>query len=135
LRLFVENNGEVSLKDVAYTLQVGREAMPHRWAAVVNNRGQLLDALETGGEKDSPNFPKEKLFKSFVDPTLLLLDGLLDKPAQEQILQRYIAEKNLAKLAAWWVKGIDVEWEALHDQGSAKRIWLPTYAFGASGNH
>ncbi len=40
-----------------------------------------------------------------------------------------LTNKDLEKLAYYWVKGFDVPWESLYDGSSARRISLPTYPF------
>lgn len=135
LRSYVESRQQTRLRDVAYTLQVGREPMPYRWAAIVDSRKDLLHALDSCSDKEFPDLStgSENLFAGFVNPVAAVLDGLLDPDAVEQILRRYVTEKNLAKLAAWWVKGADIPWDDLQREGSSRRIWLPTYPFGANG--
>jgi polyketide synthase PksN len=132
LYLFVEKRNEIRLRDVAFTLQVGREAMAYRWAAIVDDRDNLLDVLriaaDQGGLDQSTN--PANMFKALVNPSAVVLDGLLDGEAQQQVLQQYVRETNLAKLAAWWLRGADVPWDDLHEKGSSKRVWLPTYPFG-----
>jgi polyketide synthase PksN len=136
LRSWVESCEQMRLCDVAYTLQVGREAMPYRWAAIVNGREDLLRALNVSSTRERPNIVMGTgdFFSGFVDPTLAILEGLLDAEALTQILQRYVTKRNLAKLAAWWVKGANVPWDDLHEKGSSRRIWLPAYPFGANGS-
>jgi polyketide synthase PksN len=132
LYLFVEKRNEIRLRDVAYTLQVGREAMAYRWAAIVDDRDNLLDVLRIASDQEGLDQSTNpgNVFKALVKPNAVVLDGLLDGEAQEQILQQYVRETNLAKLAAWWLKGADVPWDDLHEKGSSKRVWLPTYPFG-----
>jgi len=41
---------EADLADVAFSLAVGRQAFPHRWATAATNAGAAIDALRAGGE-------------------------------------------------------------------------------------
>ncbi len=47
---YLEQNHNLSLPDVAYTLQVGRKAMEARLAIVVNNQEQLVRKLKEYAE-------------------------------------------------------------------------------------
>ncbi|PSK57374.1 Polyketide synthase PksN [Micromonospora sp. MH33] len=52
------------------------------------------------------------------------LDALLDTDA------RVAGEGGpLRELAADWVAGRDVDWDALHPEGTVRRTGLPTYPF------
>jgi mycoketide-CoA synthase len=44
----VKAHAEIDLGDIAFTLAVGRRALRHRWACVVENRSELMAALERG---------------------------------------------------------------------------------------
>jgi polyketide synthase PksN len=136
LCLWVESRKQLRLSDVAYTLQVGREPMPYRWAALVNSRDELLRALSLCSRKEFVDLPTGSgtLFRGLVSQTSAELQDLLDGQALDQILARYVAERNCAKLAAWWVKGARVPWNDLHKAGSSRRVWLPAYPFGANGS-
>jgi len=135
LRLWVESCERVRLGDLAYTLQVGREAMPYRWAAIVNGRDELSRALNLSSDKEFSDLATGSgtLFRGVATSTSAALEDLLDAQALEQILRRYLMERNLVKLAAWWVKGAAIPWDDLHKKGSSRRIWLPTYPFGVNG--
>jgi polyketide synthase PksN len=136
LWLWVKSREQLRLGDVAYTLQVGREAMPYRWAAIVNSREELLRELSLCFRKEFADLPTGSgtLFRGLVSQTSAELRDLLDAQAADQILRRFVMERDLAKLAAWWVKGACVPWNDLHKTGSSRRIWLPTYPFGAKGS-
>ena len=43
--VFVETNHKVNIHDLAYTLQVGREAMEHRLGIMVNFTSELKEKL------------------------------------------------------------------------------------------
>lgn len=48
---------------------------------------------------------------------------------QAQTIQQGLAEKDLEKIAAWWVKGSSIAWNVLYEERSPRRISLPTYPF------
>ena len=90
---------ELSLHDVAYTLQVGREAMRERVAFVVSSWGELETALRDR-----------------------LATGALQRGP-------HLADTELHTIATEWARGMDVDWERLHAGTRRTRVHLPTYPF------
>ena len=104
------------LSDIAYTLQVGREAMDERLAFVAHG----------------------------IDDALRALDALLDgASAQSHLYTRGNARRkttvagiaNLIEQGQWrsvadaWVQGAEVPWQTLHEGTTPRRVALPTYPF------
>ncbi|MEK4111149.1 acyl transferase domain-containing protein/thioesterase domain-containing protein/RNA-binding protein YhbY [Paenibacillus sp. DS2363] len=124
-------NNEMSLRDVAYTLQVGREAMPDRLALIVSHKKELITGLK--------KFLKaEKANKNWVDSCPMFtgraeedstVKELLSGRTGEKILRAFMAEGNLDKIALYWSKGGNVSWEGLHEGKPAQIISLPGYPF------
>ncbi len=126
---FVQTGDTPSLRDIAYTLQTGREAMNCRLALVARNQHELLEKL-----KEYRAFSEESNgMKSFFTGSQqtgsgdigVLLEGTLGTVVTETLL----AENNLEKLAFCWVKGADIPWDRLHQGKSVQRVPLPTYPF------
>ncbi|WP_434151550.1 SDR family NAD(P)-dependent oxidoreductase [Methylocaldum gracile subsp. desertum] len=122
----VENRSEnISLRDLSYTLQIGREAMKHRIAFVVSDLDDLVTKLESfvAGRADIPCFyhgianKREEANQA----------STFGEAAKE--LTRRINAKELEKLAQAWINGTDVRWEELHTNYRPRRISLPTYPF------
>ncbi|MEV7848608.1 beta-ketoacyl synthase N-terminal-like domain-containing protein [Streptomyces cyaneofuscatus] len=103
-----------SWADIAYTLQVGREAMSCRLAFVARSIDEAARLL--GGWLDGdPDTLARVAFADGVDPAAgAAYDG---KPAQ------------LDHLAEQWVAGTVVEWELMHRGARRRRIALPGYPF------
>lgn len=129
LAAFIQTEDIPSLRDIAYTLQTGREAMNCRLALVARNQDELLEKLT-----DYREFSEEsKGMKSFFTGSQhsgsgdigVLLEGTLGTVVTETLL----AENNLEKLAFCWVKGADIPWDRLHQGKSVQRVPLPTYPF------
>ncbi|KPA19628.1 protein containing Beta-ketoacyl synthase, partial [Candidatus Magnetomorum sp. HK-1] len=119
------NPQNISLIDMAYTLQVGRESMDERLAVVVSDIDELLKKLfqftqktknQTGIYTGNP--------KQHDDKRDLLVSGKEGKIFINAILQ----EKNISKIGQLWVSGINIDWQLLYDT-PPKRISLPTYPF------
>nr|WGD66747.1 ketoacyl-synthetase C-terminal extension domain-containing protein [Bacillus velezensis] len=126
---FVQTGDTPSLRDIAYTLQTGREAMNCRLALVARNQDELLEKL-----KEYRAFSEESNgMKSFFTGSQqtgsgdigVLLEGTLGTVVTETLL----AENNLEKLAFCWGKGADIPWDRLHQGKSVQRVPLPTYPF------
>ena len=65
---FVERAPEISLGDLAYTLQNGRSHFPYRWATVCESRDELVSALECTGGAPVEALPPEPPRVGFVFP-------------------------------------------------------------------
>lgn len=115
-----------TLRDLAFTLQVGREAMEKRWAAVVTGIDELkesmrqyLAGMDAGG-------------RFFVGTIALdhgkggmFMDGLEGKAFIDSVME----QGKLSRLAQVWVSGVDLDWSLLYVDETPKRIALPTYPF------
>ncbi len=105
------DHAQPALADLAYTLQVGREAMSHRLAWVVDSvealRQQLDQALQSAQARVVSAAP----------------------PAQAQDVQPALRAGDLERLAALWLEGHALPWAELHRGRRRQRVALPTYAF------
>ncbi|MCY1022597.1 beta-ketoacyl synthase N-terminal-like domain-containing protein [Pyxidicoccus sp. MSG2] len=111
------------LGDVAYTLQVAREAMPERLALLVRDadelrakltafveRGELGEGVHAGSE--TSNSPR-----------------LRGSDAEDQAYVRMLFEGGkLDRLASFWTSGSEIDWGQLR-ANDGRRVPLPTYPF------
>ncbi|WP_313913627.1 SDR family NAD(P)-dependent oxidoreductase, partial [Tahibacter sp.] len=119
---------DVPLSDLAYTLQVGRQAFDHRLAIVaadaVQLKARLAAFVETGTVSgDEDGFVGE--CRQHRDAVGLLTD---DEDSAE-LVAKWLAKGKLRKLAQLWIKGFSVDWKRLYGQGAPRRVHLPGYAF------
>ncbi|WP_233281958.1 amino acid adenylation domain-containing protein [Pseudomonas mangiferae] len=117
-----------SLAAVAYTLQVGREAMEHRAACIVQDEDELKEALRALAEGDESVWVRgeagiaservERFKADAGDAWHARLANLLADGRQRQILEL-------------WSEGLAIDWTALQASRGrpAQRISLPTYPF------
>ncbi|UCH94146.1 MAG: SDR family NAD(P)-dependent oxidoreductase, partial [Candidatus Aminicenantes bacterium] len=116
---------EVSLADMAYTLQVGREPQGQRLAVVVSTVEQLKEKLSRfcQGKEDI-----EKLYQGNIKT-----DGekscLLNGRAGEEFIRVVMEDRDLHQLAQLWVTGVTIDWKRLYPGKPPNRISLPTYPF------
>ncbi|HEY9131416.1 MAG TPA: SDR family NAD(P)-dependent oxidoreductase, partial [Dyella sp.] len=118
---------ELSLVDLAYTLQVGREPMEERLALLVESlddlRNKLGAYLAEGAHNESMYRGKARRH------TMALFSGDEDMAAA---VRAWIAKGKFGKLLDLWVQGFNIDWSALYAVGAmqrARRIGLPTYPF------
>lgn len=127
LLAFLRRRGaDIGLHDVAYTLQVGREAMDERIALVVDSMDDLqrqLHALSHGLRLDpEPPRASARQHKDFVA-------ACMAAPEFGARLEGWLARCDHARLAEHWAKGVDIDWSRLYPGARRRRISLPTYPF------
>lgn len=118
---------EGDLAALAYTLQVGREAMDERVAFLVDSLADLsgkLTAFVAGERNDEGVFHGHARGKA----TLQLLE---DEDFAET-LEKWLARRKLPKLADVWAQGLDLDWHRLYGQEKPRRLALPGYPFATS---
>ena len=114
------------LTRVAYTLQVGREAMDHRVAMTVESMQELEAKL---GEFLEGKGGIEGLYRGDVKAdggTLAVFRG--DEELHEA-LGKWIQRGKWSKVLELWAKGLEIEWEQLYGEEKPRRLSLPTYPF------
>ena len=120
--------GEPTLGNIAYTLQIGREAMRERLTVIASARDELADRLERycRGDTDIDNLQQARA--SFT-AAALIGDDLEDSAYLDSLARN----RKLGKIAQLWVNGFDIDWEPLHpadgEAGRPRRVTLPTYPF------
>ncbi len=117
---------EIDLSSVAYTLQVGREAMEERLAFGVKSVDQLVERLKAyvDGEKNMQDVYRGRAESDAVGMATIGLDGEM-----REALDQWKAHGKFSKLLELWVRGLDCDWNKLYDNGEPRRVSLPTYPF------
>lgn len=115
----------MDLTRVAYTLQMGREAMTHRLAAVCSSTEEVREALTdfTLGKRT-----RKDLHQGSVKPSGDM-NHLINGVEGEAFIDQLITMGNLTKLGRLWVSGVEIDWRRLYNLGSIVKIPLPTYPF------
>ncbi|MBO9699912.1 MAG: SDR family NAD(P)-dependent oxidoreductase [Sporocytophaga sp.] len=114
------------LAAMAYTLQVGREAMEERLGFLVSSVDQLIDKLKAyiNGVQNIEDTYQGQVKRNKEALSLFSTDTDL-----QQTVGKWISEKKLSKLLDLWVKGLELDWNKLYDGNKPNRISLPTYPF------
>ena len=111
-----------ALNEMAYTLQVGREAMDKRLGFVVSSNKQLISKLKAyiEGETTIKDVYQDKVKQN----------GIVLSPLEnDEDIEKWISQHNNSKIIELWVKGFKVDWNKLYKTNKPKRITLPTYPF------
>lgn len=116
----------LDLAAVAYTLQVGREAMDERLGFMVASPDQLVRRLRAYLDGDEGMEDTYRGNAKQDKDTLHLFNS--DSDLKETV-DRWTSQKKLPNLLKLWVKGLDLDWEKLYDEDRPQRISLPTYPF------
>lgn len=119
LRRFLEQPGVPELRDLAYTLQTGREGMTARLAIVASHVKEAREALEA--YLDGRKAPV------FLTMGRSSISG--DFVANSEHVLELVKNGELSRIAELWVKGAAIDWDILFTGRSARRVPLPTYPF------
>jgi enoyl-CoA hydratase/carnithine racemase/acyl carrier protein len=116
------NSGDrsVSLRDLAYSLQVGRAPFAVRLALIVHSRDELCRALEQLAAQ-----------RRATEPVLWaeLSKSELGRGSDSAALRDALVGRDLAALARSWICGARVPWHELARTTPARLVSLPSYAF------
>uniref|UniRef100_UPI00164194E5 polyketide synthase dehydratase domain-containing protein n=1 Tax=Burkholderia gladioli TaxID=28095 RepID=UPI00164194E5 len=125
LLAWLERNPEVDLYALAYTLQVGRDAMDERLAWAVDSLDELrerLGAFTKDGQLGSGVRGQVKRNKD-------ALAGLAADEDLPSLLATWLAKGKWDRLLSMWAKGLTLEWRTLHASPTPRRLHLPVYPF------
>jgi polyketide synthase PksN len=122
---------DADLLHVAFTLQIGREAMEHRFACTATTTEELQRKLTAylAGETIDECYAGE-LKKNKDTLTLFNSDEVF-----QQTVATWVQQGKFSKLLELWVKGLSFDWQQLYRAGSPyealspRRMRLPTYPF------
>ncbi|KYG96802.1 SDR family NAD(P)-dependent oxidoreductase [Paenibacillus polymyxa] len=117
---------ESSLADVAYTLQVGREAMEERLAVIAGSMQELVDKLE-GFLEGRDSIPE--LYRGQVKRNKEALTALVEDEDMDKTIAAWIGKRKYSKVVDLWVKGLSMDWNLLYGDAKPRRISLPAYPF------
>ncbi|MFM2061288.1 MAG: hypothetical protein RLZZ507_958 [Cyanobacteriota bacterium] len=115
-----------SMQSIAYTLQVGREAMEERLALIVSSPEELREKLwqYCQGLGENTNY-----YQGVVQSLETEMETLLQGEIGENFIRQLLNGQELGKLAALWTKGVNINWQLLYSEPKPQRCSLPTYPF------
>ncbi|WP_418116292.1 SDR family NAD(P)-dependent oxidoreductase [Variovorax sp. NFACC27] len=121
----VERQGctDEDLADIAYTLQVGREAMEVRLACVVSTLEELKAKL-------AQYLAEAKGIDGLYRGTARRdKDGLATDEERQAMIEECATSGRSHRLVELWTKGMEVDWRQLCREAAPRRISLPSYPF------
>ncbi|MFE0187353.1 SDR family NAD(P)-dependent oxidoreductase [Streptomyces sp. NPDC058989] len=111
------------LADLAFTLQVGREAMEARLGFVAGSLDDVLGTLDRFLAGDEPaGWHTGGLRRSRGA-------GVRREPEQSPEVTRALHDGRLDHVTALWCDGASVDWRASHPAGERRTVRLPAYPF------
>ncbi|MBV9677716.1 MAG: amino acid adenylation domain-containing protein, partial [Acidobacteriaceae bacterium] len=122
LATFLRNAPATPLTDLAHTLRVGRDSLPHRLAFVVDSAEQLCKELERYLLTNTAPYAGVVSNGSNAATTFF------EDPEAAALLESWILRRRWEQLARLWVQGATIPWHRT-PQDSARRIALPLYPF------
>jgi acyl transferase domain-containing protein/NADPH:quinone reductase-like Zn-dependent oxidoreductase/acyl carrier protein/SAM-dependent methyltransferase len=114
------------LADLAYTLQVGRDAMDSRLALIAGSMESLVASLSAflGGEEHV-----DELYRGEIKHNKDALATFAADDDMARTIDAWVAKGKYGKLLDLWVKGLSFDWTKLYGETRPQRISLPTYPF------
>ncbi|HDR8161562.1 TPA: SDR family NAD(P)-dependent oxidoreductase [Bacillus cereus] len=113
------------LIDVSFTLQTGREAMEERLALIVSSMEELKQKLQV---YCADNSIMDGIYRNTVKPDQDEVE-LLEGTEGKEFMRSLIQNNKLDKVAKFWTKGIEIDWDIFYLDNSPCRVSLPTYPF------
>ncbi|WP_407711722.1 SDR family NAD(P)-dependent oxidoreductase [Bacillus inaquosorum] len=121
----IESDNDRDLMDVAYTLQVGREAMEERLALTAVTMSKLKEKLKAFLDGKENN----GVFHGTAQSGKAVLSTMSADDDMKTIIATWLQKGKYDQLLQLWVKGLHVDWNILYPNGTPYRISLPTYPF------
>ncbi len=117
---------EADLPSIAYTLQIGREAMEYRVAFCVDSLHELEEKLDAYGNADAP---EQIAITGSGRKENRELERLFSPEEVAYIYAKWVENGRVDKLLECWVKGMKIDWNMLYQAEKPHRISLPVYPF------
>jgi polyketide synthase PksN len=117
---------DARMANMAYTLQVGREAMEERLAVIAASGKELRQKL--GGFLEG-RVNIENLYRGQVKRNGETLAVFAADEDMAKTIDAWINKRKYVKLLELWVNGLNFDWNKLYGDIKPGRISLPTYPF------
>jgi len=118
------------LPHIAFTLQVGREALETRLAMIVQSVGELCQRLHDFVQ-DAPL--ADDVYYGKIERDNGAIEAFTADEDLREALNKWMERKKFGKLCTFWVKGLQVDWMSLYKGATGerpmRRISLPAYPF------
>lgn len=127
---FIDKNSQISLADMCYTTNMGREHHKYRIAIVVEDIKTLTHKLKRFCTEDGMENQKEEgVYFNSQDETNINLDSLTTETTKA-VKEYSDGNKTwLNRIACLYANGVDVDFGRMYMGRELSRISLPTYPF------
>ena len=125
LAFLAQEGGRTDLASLAYTLQVGREAMDERLGVMAGSAAELAHKLQAWLDGEPGGILQGRARDGREATSLLRRDADL----RETIIDRLVAQRQLSKLLDLWIKDLEFDWHKLYGSAKPRRMALPVYPF------
>jgi acyl transferase domain-containing protein len=129
---YLEAHQDVRMDDLAFSLQMFKEAMPCRLALVANQRDELIEALRhalKSSEAEHDRATGPTLYKGDLSGGLTELQQMLSARSGQDFVTALSELRDLDRLALYWVHGGAVDWRQSHAGQPVRKVNLPAYPF------
>lgn len=113
-------------RQIAYVLQVGREAMEERLAIVAENLEELVLKLK---EWKNGNKNQASVFYGNIFDYKEKLKEILSKAQEIYSIEEMLQQNRLDELANLWTVGAKINWNIWYEKNCPEKISLPSYPF------
>ncbi|MEQ1511376.1 MAG: SDR family NAD(P)-dependent oxidoreductase [Lysobacteraceae bacterium] len=113
-----------SIRDVAFTLQIGRKAFEHRVAILARTKQELMERLTA--------FISGKRNEGVVVGNVKNADAivkLMSRSERLEVIGLLSRRRDTNKIARLWTDGVLLDWRGVNGASTGKRVSLPTYPF------
>ncbi len=124
--IYLNDHRDTFIADIAYTLQIGRDAMEERLAIIATDISDLKLRLESYNQD---KHDVQGIYTGNIRENKKRLEVLISVSECSDIIKDIIQNKKHVNIAKFWVWGLEIEWKNLYREGIPKRINLPTYPF------
>jgi acyl transferase domain-containing protein/enoyl-CoA hydratase/carnithine racemase/acyl carrier protein len=124
----VESRGrELSLVQLAYTLQMGREAMDERLGVLAGSMDEVAQLLRRHLSGEPAH---GKLFRATARDFRAAMGFLIgDADMCNVVVDRLLEQRQSGRLLELWSRGLSVDWRRLYGDVTPRRVALPGYPF------
>ncbi|MCZ0786627.1 FkbM family methyltransferase, partial [Dickeya solani] len=126
LKVYIQQHPHLTtngLKDIAYTLQLGRESLGHRLAVAGKSDAEILTGLE-----DYLN--RNTFAQSYLTGTVAQGEKNKGNSRRQQAdIDTSIQRRDLRGLAGQWLEGRQIDWAAWYQTPRQRVAGLPLYPF------
>lgn len=123
------NFGNINLRNLAYTLQVGREAMEERIVFLVKEIPELIEKLKAYLQR------KEDITDCWCGrntKTKEVTNFMEHNEDSKELINKWNEKGKFDKIAQYWVNGGVIDWDKFYGKTKPERVGLPTYPFAKS---